>query len=73
MDDTEALAFVKAAAAAVSLPLDDAQALRVAVHMQRTSLMAAQLEAFSMQVDMEPADVFKPAPFPTTSVKASPA
>ena len=70
MDDTEALAFVKAAAAAVSLPLDDAQAQRVAVHMQRTSLMAAQLDAFSMSVDIEPAEVFSPAPFPPTSVKA---
>ncbi len=66
MDDTEALAFVKAAAAAVSLPLDDVQARRVAVHMQRTSLMAAQLDAFTMNVDMEPADVFTPAPFPKT-------
>ena len=66
MDDTEALAFVKAAAAAVSLPLDDAQARRVAVHMQRTSLMAAQLDAFSMPVDVEPADVYSPAPFPKT-------
>ena len=66
MDDTEALAFVKAAAAAVSLPLGDVQARRVAVHMQRTSLMAAQLDAFTMNVDMEPADVFTPAPFPKT-------
>ncbi|MES2282570.1 MAG: AtzG-like protein [Pseudomonadota bacterium] len=73
MDDTEALAFVKAAAAAVSLPLDDEQIKRVAVHMQRTSLMAAQLDAFTMHVDMEPAEVYSPAPFPTTSVKASPA
>ncbi len=64
MDDTDALAFVKAAAKAVSLPLDEAQAQRVAVHMQRTSLMAAQLDAFSMHVDMEPAEVYSPAPFP---------
>lgn len=64
MDDTEALAFVKAAANAVSLPLDEAQAARVAVHMQRTSQMAAQLDAFSMQVDVEPAEVYSPAPFP---------
>ncbi len=41
--------------------------------MQRTSLMAAQLDAFTMHVDMEPAEVYSPAPFPTTSVKASPA
>ncbi len=70
MDDTQALAFVKAAAAAVSLPLDDAQALRVAVHMQRTSLMASQLDDFSMSVDLEPAEVFSPAPFPQALPKA---
>jgi hypothetical protein len=70
MDDTQALAFVKAAAAAVSLPLDDAQALRVAVHMQRTSVMAAQLDDFSMSVDLEPAEVFSPASFPQALPKA---
>ena len=70
MDDSQALAFVKAAAAAVSLPLDDAQAQRVAVHMQRTSVMAAQLDDFSMSVEVEPAEVFRPAPFPQALPKA---
>ncbi len=71
MDDNEALAFVRAAAAAVALPLDDARARRVAMHMQRTAQMAAQLDAFSMQVDVEPAEVYSPAPFPEAGITAS--
>ena len=37
MNEAQTLAYVQAAAAAVNLPLGEAQAQRVAVHLQRTA------------------------------------
>jgi len=59
----ETLAYVQAAAVAVRLPLDAAQAARVALHLQRTAAMAALLDAFELAVHDEPAELFRPAPF----------
>ena len=42
MTDDEVLAYVKAAALAVSLPLDEARAQRVATHLARTAALARQ-------------------------------
>jgi hypothetical protein len=64
MNEAQALAYVKAAAAAVALPLDDPRAQAVAVHLGRTAVLAAQLDAFGMDVGEEPAEVFCPAVFP---------
>lgn len=63
MNEAQTLAYVQAAAVAVGLPLDDAQAARVAVHLQRTAGMAALLDAFPMASHDEPAELFHPAPF----------
>ncbi len=65
MTDDEVLAYVKAAATAVSLPLDEARARRVAEHMGRTAALAKMLDAVPMVVEDEPAEIYKPAPFPT--------
>ncbi len=67
MDEQQALAYVKAAAMAVGLPLDDARAQRAAVHMGRTAALAAQLDAFEMEVSEESAEIFCPAPFPAVA------
>jgi hypothetical protein len=64
MNNEQALAYVKAAAVAVGLPLDEARAQAVALHLGRTAAMAAQLEAFVLEVSEEPAEVFCPAAFP---------
>ena len=64
MDEQQALAYVKAAATAVALPLDEARAQRVAVHLGRTASFAAQLDAFALDVSEEPAEVYCPAVFP---------
>lgn len=64
MDAQQTLAYVKAAATAVVLPLDDARAQRVAVHLGRTAALAAQLDAFELDVSEEPAEIFRPAVFP---------
>ena len=64
MDAHQTLAYVKAAAAAVVLPLDDARAQRVAMHLGRTAELAAQLDAFELGVSEESAEIFCPAAFP---------
>ncbi len=64
MDESEVLAYVKAAAAALRVPMDDAVAQRVAMHLGRTAALARQLEAFDLQVEDEPAEIYRPAPYP---------
>ncbi len=64
MTDDEVLAYVKAAALAVSLPLDEARAQRVATHLARTAALARQLEGFALEVSDEAAEIYSPAPFP---------
>lgn len=64
-EDPDMLAYVKAAAAALALPLDDAQAQCVAVHLARTASLARQLEQAPMTPADEPAQVYCPSPFPT--------
>ena len=68
MTDDEILSYVKAAAAAVDLPLDDAAAMRVAQHLGRTAGMARLLDEAAMPVEVEPAEVYCPAPFPVVSL-----
>ena len=70
MTDAQGLTYVKAAAAMLELPLDDEQAERVAVHLARTAVLAAQLDAVAMGVDDEPAQVYCPAPFPLRGADA---
>lgn len=63
MNEAQTLNYVKAAAVAVGLPLDEAQAVRVAVHLQRTAGLAATLEDIPLAPHDEPAELFRPAPF----------
>ena len=64
MNEDEILAYVNAAAAAAGLPLDAAGAQRVAAHLASTAAMAQLLEYAGLQAHDEPAEVFRPAPFP---------
>ncbi|RYY91512.1 MAG: DUF4089 domain-containing protein [Comamonadaceae bacterium] len=64
MRDEQVLAYVKATAALLALPLDDARAQAVAVHLGRTVALAAMLDAVDMAPEVEPAQVYCPAPFP---------
>jgi Protein of unknown function (DUF4089) len=61
--EEQTLAYVQAAAVAVALPLSDAQAQRVATHLQRTAALAALLDAFELAPHDEPAEIYCPAPF----------
>ena len=63
MTDEQTLAYVRAVAAVVGLPLDEATIARVAVHLQRTAGLAATLEVIPLAPHDEPAELFCPAPF----------
>lgn len=56
--------YVRATARFLALPLDDMQIERVAVHLARTQSMMAALQAEPLHPEVEPAEVFCPAPFP---------
>lgn len=64
MDERDVLNYVKAAAQAVNLPLDEARAVAVAAHLGRTAAMAKLLDAAPMGPEHELAEIFRPAPFP---------
>ncbi len=61
MDESQALAYVSAAAAALGLPLDEAQARRVARHLQRTAVLAEVLAQVPLDVHDEPAEIYRPS------------
>jgi hypothetical protein len=63
MTDDEALAYVKATAVALALPLDEARAGRVAANLQRTSAMAHLLAQYELAPHDELAEIYCPAPF----------
>lgn len=64
MSEDEVLAYVKAAAALAQLPLDDARANDVALHLGRTAALARLLDAAPAAAEVEIAGVYCPAPFP---------
>lgn len=64
MDETEVLAYVKAAARLQGLPLDDGRAQAVAAHFARTVAIARVLEGAPLAPDQELAEIYQPAPFP---------
>jgi hypothetical protein len=63
MNPTDVLAYVKATAAVLELPLDDARAERVAGHLTLSAALAKALEAYPLSPEVEPAEVYCPAPF----------
>ncbi len=63
MTEAQTLAYVQAAAVAVDLLLSEAQAQRVATHLQRTAGLAALLDRFELAPHDEPAEIYCPAPF----------
>ena len=63
MESRDVLAYVKASAAVLGLPLDEDRALRVAQHLERTAGLARLLQAAALSVDDELAEIYRPAPF----------
>lgn len=64
MTEDDLLAYVRATATLLDLPLERAAAQRVALHLGRTAELARLLEDFALAPGDEPAEVFCPAPFP---------
>ena len=63
MTNDELLGYVKVTATMLSLPLDEARAQRVAGHLSRTAVLAQLLDDVPLDVQVEPAEIYKPAPF----------
>ena len=61
-------AYVRSAARLLDLPLDAAQAERVAVHLARTHGLASLLRNVALGPEDEPVEIFCPAPFPPEGV-----
>lgn len=65
MNEEEVLAYVQATARALDLPLDETRAQAVALHLGRTAALAKALEAYVLSPEVEPAEVYRPGPFPS--------
>jgi len=64
VSEAQVLAYVRAAATLLLLPLDDASLQAVALHLGRTAAMAQLLAAADLGPEDEPAQLYCPAPFP---------
>ncbi|HTJ98354.1 MAG TPA: AtzG-like protein [Bordetella sp.] len=64
MNEEVSLAYVQASAALLDLPLDAAQAARVAAYLARTADMARMLDEAPLDVADEPVALYCPATFP---------
>lgn len=67
MNERDVLAYVKASAALQGLPLDDARAKAVAVHLARTAHLAQLLDSAPMAPEDELAEIFSPLAFKSPS------
>lgn len=56
--------YVRHTARLLALPLADDQVARVATHLARTRGLAAPLMSLALPPETEPAEVYRPAPFP---------
>jgi hypothetical protein len=65
VNDDDLIDYVRATARVLELPLDDAQAQRVAMHLARTRAMADALSAVPLGAHEELAEIYCPAPFPS--------
>ncbi len=63
MESDDILAYVKASAKLLALPLDDERAQRVSQHMERTAGLARLLETKVLSPEDELAEIYCPAPF----------
>ena len=61
---SEVTDYVRSTARFLELRLDDAQVARVAEHLARTRTLVALLRDAPLADEVEPAEVFCPAPFP---------
>ena len=63
MTDPDLLAYVNNTALLLGLPMTAERAARVAVHLQRTAVMAEMLNVTALDPHDEIADIYSPAAF----------
>ena len=66
MDQPQAQAHARAVGATLGIPMDDERVSRVVFYLALTARMVDELERVTDAVEVEPAEVFCPAPFPAT-------
>lgn len=71
MTDPQLLAYANASAEALGIPMDAARAQRVAGYLRLSGSFAGLLDAVAMGSELEPAEVFCPAPFPSVDPASS--
>jgi len=64
VSEDDLLAYVRASANLLQLPLSEARAQAVALHLGRTAALARLLEAAPLEAEEEIAQIYCPAPFP---------
>lgn len=64
MTEQQALDYVRAAGAALRIPMDETCVARVAAHFARTAAMAALLESAGLREHDESDEIYCPKPFP---------
>jgi len=64
METPDLLAYVNTAARLLRLPLAPERAAAVAQHLARSAAIAGVLDDADLAPEDEPAEVFRPAPFP---------
>ena len=58
--EAQMVQYVQVSATVLGLPVDDARAVRVAAHLQRTAAMAQLLDALDMPPELELAEIYCP-------------
>ena len=60
LTDAQMVQYVQVSATVLGLPVDDARAVRVAAHLQRTAAMAQLLDDLDMPPELELAEIYCP-------------
>ena len=64
MNEVQAQAHARAVGATLGIPMDEERVSRVAFYLALTARMVGDLEQVTAGPEVEPAEVFCPAPFP---------
>ena len=60
LTDAQMVQYVQVSATVLGLPVDEARAVRVAAHLQRTAAMAQLLDGLDMPPELELAEIYCP-------------
>lgn len=66
MNQSQAQGHARAVGATLGIPMDEGRVERVAFYLALTARIMGELERIPLGPEVEPAEVFCPAPFPAT-------